>query len=41
MSEHTMSKSQAKRQARREEIKRDKREAKRVQFITVTAAVLL
>ncbi len=41
MSENTMSKSQAKRQARREEIKRDKREAKRVQFITVTASALL
>lgn len=41
MSENTMSKSQAKRRARREQIKKDKREAKRVQFISITIGVAL
>lgn len=41
MSENTMSKSQAKRRARREQIKKDKRETKRVQFISITIGVAL
>ena len=41
MSENTMSKSQAKRRARREQIKKDKREAKRVQLISITIGVAL
>ena len=41
MSEHTTSKSQAKRQARRDEIRKSQREAKRVQFTTTFAVVAL
>ncbi|MBQ9990613.1 MAG: FKBP-type peptidyl-prolyl cis-trans isomerase [Lachnospiraceae bacterium] len=41
MSENTTSKSQAKRQARREEIKKSQREEKRVQLILTTAGIAL